>query len=136
MEGRMTTAEGTLERVKTFLFNGDDDPEKGVGPRLVKFLTVQEDIEKRRWTRSQKIAVLAILSTVLLPPSAIVVPRIIDFCVTLDSIIQEWHEIHKTEIPQKKSLWEGAPVLQSSHGAPEESGNQSSGYVATTGGKP
>ena len=66
----------------------------------------EERAEAKRWKRSDKIAVAAILAVVLLPPVGWSTAQAVQFFHDLYEISLEWHAVHKGEIPSKKSIFE------------------------------
>ena len=96
-----------VSRMKKDLYNGDDDPERGFIPEIRAFLVEERAERRRRWKRSDKIAALGILLVLLAWPSK----KMLDFFSDVESIVQEWHEVHKGEvITPKHSLFEQKPV--------------------------
>ena len=108
----------TVNRMKTDLYNGDDDPGKGLVPEIRAWLVEERAERQRRWKRSDKIAVAGILVILLAWPSA----KVYAFLSTVYEITQEWHQVHKTEIPAKSFFNPPAPALQSKQQPPQDAG--------------
>ena len=64
-------------------------------------------LELRKWKRSDKIALAAVLAVVILPPVGWTTAQAVNFFGDLYRITQEWHEVHKSELtPKKKSMFD------------------------------
>ena len=79
--------------------------------RFEPFLIDQEAQAKKQWKRSDKLAAMAILAVLILPPAGWVANRTVIFFSDLYQITQEWHTIHHSEIQEKKSDVLPDPVL-------------------------
>ena len=117
LNAKVVAMDGTVQRIKSDLYNGDDDPASGLVPEIRAWM--HED-RSRRWKRSDKIAMVGILSVLLAWPAA----RCWDFIHTVYQITLDWQTIHKTEIQQKKSFSPEAPVLSYSHEQPQDAGGE------------
>lgn len=111
---KVTETSLMVARIKTDLYNGDDDPEKGLVPEMRAWLSEERAARSRRWKRSDKIALLAVLSVILLPPSGVLTAKAVNFFGDLYQITQEWHQLHKSEIPKKSSSSNAEPSVSSS----------------------
>lgn len=80
-----------------FIQEARDFFEESRAERSIRY--AKEEAEaKKRWKRSDKIAVAAILAVVLLPPAAWVVPHTISFFKDLYGMAQEYEKLHKSEL--------------------------------------
>ena len=110
VELKMVSVQQTVGRIKTDLYNGDDDPEKGLVPEIRAWLVEERADRRRRWKRSDKIAMLSILLILLAWPSA----QVWQFIHTVYEITQEWHQVHKGEISHHSFFTDPSqPVLES-----------------------
>jgi hypothetical protein len=118
MEHRMSTVEIVIGRIKSDLYNGDDNPTSGLVPEIRGYLAEERAEKAKRWKRSDKIAVLSIMLVVLAWPSK----QVYAFLRDLYQIAQEYHAIHKSEIPHKSSSEPPAQELQSHQEPPQHAG--------------
>jgi hypothetical protein len=65
----------------------------------------EETAEKKRWKRSDKIAAVAVLAVILLPPVGWSTAQAVKFFSDLYQITQEYHRIHINEIHPQKGFW-------------------------------
>ena len=133
-------------RIKADLYNGDDDPEKGLVPEIRAWLVEERADRRRRWKRSDKISAIAICTVLLSWPSA----QVITFVRNVSAIVQEWHDIKGNymlvPVPEKKdsgqpgaaihhkSLSEQPDQSVSSKQLPQDAGN-SAAYTAAQQGR-
>ena len=95
---KVVAMDGTVRRIKSDLYNGDDDPASGLVPEIRAWM---HEERSRRWKRSDKIAAVGILILLLAWPAS----QCWEFIHTVYQITQEWHEVHKAEI-HEKSVYE------------------------------
>lgn len=91
------------------MFNGDDG-EHGFFAEVRKALSdltararAEDERVKKRWKRSDKLALLAIVATVLIAIGTLVVPTTVVFFKDLYGMAQEYEKLHRSEINQQKS---------------------------------
>ena len=87
-----------VRRMKTDLYNGDNDPESGLVPEVRLWLSEERRERQKRWKRSDKLALAGIMVVVLAWPTQ----QAVSFFSTLFAIAQEWREVHKGDIPTKQ----------------------------------
>jgi hypothetical protein len=68
----------------------------------------EEEAAKKKWKRSDKIAVVAILVVLLMPPIGWFTIRLGEFVSDVYQITKEWHELHKSQLPPK--IGQGEPA--------------------------
>ena len=110
-----------VSRIKTDLYNGDDDPKAGLVAEIRAYMVEERAERKKRWTRSQLLAAGSILVLLAAAPSA----KIYSFISDVDSIVQEWHEVHKTQLEKKSFFDYKAPALTSNQST--DAGAESTG---------
>jgi len=79
--------------------------------------------EERRAAMTKKFAVLSILAALLATPAFYAGKNVYDFASTLLTIVQEWHEVHKGELPPRKGFFSpDAPVIAGAKQDPQSAG--------------
>ena len=78
-------------------------PEEGFIHQGLNFFDgVKKDAQRRKDAWKNKLAVAAILAVLVVPPASYYGVMVTSFVSDLYQIVQDWHQIHKTEIDQKK----------------------------------
>jgi len=92
-----------IEQLKQGVSNFRNFQERGnkFFDRFEAIADEDEKVAKKQWKRSDKIAVMAILTVVFLPPIGYLSDKVVIFFGDLYQITQEWHQVHKSELHQK-----------------------------------
>jgi hypothetical protein len=106
---KVTEMEVVMKRIKTDLYNGEDG-ESGLVPELRAWMAEDRLEKRKRWTRSQKLAAVSIVTVCILPPCGVVAAKAINFFGDLYQITEEWHKDHQSKGPSRSFLSSPNPV--------------------------
>ena len=120
VEVQLATMAPTVEALREEIWNHEG--RKGIKTLLLERWAVEDDIRSRRWKRSDKIAAVAVLSTIMLPPLGYLTYRATSFFGELYQITQDWEKLHKSELEplKKKSAENNNPVYTFNRPIPQD----------------
>lgn len=113
-----------VSRMKSDLYNGDDDPEKGLVPEIRAWLVEERYVRRKKTERAKLfrdlflycgVPVLCVLLATGIPGCV----KLAAFFNQLSNIAQEWDQIHHSEIPPHKSFWQHPETGISSNQKPQ-----------------